>query len=238
MSSSSNIEKIIEKQARFWEVRERIAQEGGEPARRALAHLSEGPWITVSKQWGSGSEGLARRLADELHWQWFDKEILSAIAHQTHSCEEILSRLDEHAIGSINDYLAQMVVSEDPGQAAYLQQLVRVVMGLAKQGNAIILGRGANFVLHPRFGLRVRLIAPLEVRVGRVAAAEGRSEASVRPRVEANDAQQTAFIRQVFGRDLDDPLGFDLVINTGSLDEESATRAVLAALRQKLQARG
>jgi cytidylate kinase len=236
MTSSSNIEKIIEKQARFWEVRERIAEEGGEAAQRALAHLAEGPWISISKQWGSGSRELARRLADELQWQWFDKQILTAIADHTHSCEQILHRLDEHAIGSINDYVSQMVVSEDPGQATYLHQMVRVVMGLAKQGNAIIVGRGANFFLDPRFGLRVRLVAPLEKRVARVAADEGRSLDSARSEIEQNDAQQAAFIRQVFGRDIDDPLGFDIVVNMGDLDEDTGMRAIIAALRQKIQA--
>jgi len=236
MTSSSNIEKIIEKQARFWEVRERIAEEGGEAAQRALAHLAEGPWISISKQWGSGSRELARRLAVELHWQWFDKQILTAIADHTHSCEQILHRLDEHAIGSINDYVSQMVVSEDPGQATYLHQMVRVVMGLAKQGNAIIVGRGANFFLDPRFGLRVRLVAPLEKRVARVAAAEGRSLDSARSEIEQNDAQQAAFIRQVFGQSIDDPLGFDIVVNMGDLDEDTSMRAILAALRQKIQA--
>ncbi len=238
MTSASNIEKIIEKQARFWEVRERIAEEGGEAAQRALVHLAEGPWISISKQWGSGSQELAAKLAEELHWQYFDKEILTAIAEHTHSREKILARLDEHAIGSINDYIAQMVVSENRGQAAYLHEMIRVVMGLAKQGNAIIVGRGANFFLNPRFGLRIRVVAPFEERVARVAEARGHTEAAAKNEVEKNDAQQAAFIRQVFGKDINDPLGFDLVLNMGEMDVETAAQAVLAALRQKLQARG
>ena len=63
-------------------------------------------------------------------------------------------------------------------------------MGLAKQGNAIIVGRGANFFLDPTYGLRVRLVAPLEKRVARVSAAEGRSSGSARSEIEQNDAQQ------------------------------------------------
>jgi cytidylate kinase len=236
MSSSSGIEKIIEKQARFWEVRERIASEGGQAARRALAHLAQGPWISISKQWGSGSRDVANALAERLHWQWFDREILTAIAEHTKSREEILSRLDEHAIGSINDYIAQMIVSEDPGQATYLKEMVRVVMGLARQGNAIIVGRGANYFLDSRFGLRVRLVAPLEQRVARVATLDDRSPEDARREVERNDNQQAAFIRQVFNRNIDDPVGFDMVLNMGSLSLDSATHAILAALRRKLQA--
>jgi cytidylate kinase len=238
MPGSFNIESIIERQAKFWEVRQRIAEEGGDAARRALAHLSEGPWITISKQWGSGAEVIASKLADELHWQSFDKEILAVIAEHTHSREVILSRLDEQAIGSVNDYLSQMVVPNDPGQAAYLQQMVRVVWGLAKQGNAIIVGRGANFFLNPQFGLRVRMMAPLEQRVARVAKKEALNEQDARSLVQQHDAEQAAFIRQVFACDINDPMGFDLVINMGGIDTETAVHTILASLRQKLQARG
>lgn len=236
MPKPSDIERIIERQARFWEVRERIAVEGGEAARRALAHLAEGPWITISKQWGSGAEEVAAQLAEELHWQWFDKEIVAAIAHQTHSVEAILSRLDEQAIGAVNDYLTQMVVPNDPGQAAYLQEMVRVVWGLAKQGHAIIIGRGANFFLDPKFGLRVRLVAPLDDRVRRVSVKEQLSREQARAVIQRHDAEQAAFIRQVFNREINDPLGFDMLLNMGGIDTTTAAEAIAAALRRKLQA--
>jgi cytidylate kinase len=235
MSKLSDIGKIIERQARFWEVRERIATEGGEAARRALAHLSEGPWVTISKQLGCAAGPVAARLAQDLHWQAFDKEILAAIADHTHSRAAVLSRLDEQAIGSINDYLAQMVVFNDPGQAAYLQQLVRVVWGLAKQGNAIIVGRGANFFLNPRFGLRVRLVAPLEFRIRRVAEVEEIDEISAKGLILKNDADQAAFIRQVFGRDIDDPTAFDLMLNMDMIGVETAALTIESALRSKLR---
>ena len=236
MTKPQNIEKILERQARYWDVRERIAAEGGESARRAMAHLAEGPWITISRQTGALGQELARRLADELHWQAFDKEILSAIAENSHTREAVLSRLDEEATGTVKDYLSQMVVPGDPGQAAYLEHMVRVVWGLARQGNAIILGRGANYFLDPRFGLRVRLIAPFDARVERVARREGLAPRDAAERVRRNDAGQAAFIRQVYGREIDDPAGFDLVLNMGALEVGTAAGAILAALRHKLQA--
>lgn len=238
MTRPLNIEAMLERQARYWDVRERIAAEGGESARRALAHLAEGPWITISRQAGALGQEVAHRLADELHWQAFDKEILSAIAENSNTRAAVLSRLDETATGTVNDYLSQMVVRGDPGQAAYLEHLVRVVWGLARQGNAIILGRGANYFLDPRFGLRVRLIAPFDTRVERLAQREGLAPRDAAERVRRNDVRQAAFIRQVYGREVDDPSGFDLVLNMGALDVETAASAILAALRHKLQAPG
>jgi len=207
-----DIEKIIERQAKFWEVQRRTAAEGGEEARRELAHLSEGPCISVSKQWGSGGDEVARRIADELG----------------------LSRLDEHAIGGFNDYMTQLLMPHALGQITYLQAMTRVIWGLARQGRAVILGRGANWILNPEYGLRLRVVASLEERVARVADKDGLSIADSEKQVRGHDAEQIAFIRQVFDRDINDPLGYDVMLNLGSLDIDQATQIAIAAMRHKL----
>jgi cytidylate kinase len=234
MAGGTQIEQIIERQAKFWEVRRRLAAEGGDAAKRALAHLSEGPWVTVSKQLGSNGVELARELGRELGWQVFDREIVASIAAQTEMRDAVLSRLDERAISAFNDYLTQMLVPNDPGQLAYLAKLVSVIWGLARQGNAIILGRGANWFLNARFGLRLRTIAPLEIRADRVAREEGIGLAEAGRRIKEHEAKQSAFIRQVYGRDIDDPLGYDVLLNTGEIDLGVASRIVLQALQAKL----
>lgn len=235
MVHGKNIEQIIERQARFWEVRERLAEEGGEQAERALAHLNEGPWLTVSKQLGSGGVELAQRLGRELNWQLFDREIVVSIAEERQLKEAVLSRLDEQAIGSFNDYIAQLLVPNDPGQLAYLEELVRVIWGLARQGNAIILGRGANWFLNATYGLRARVIAPFELRAERIAREEGITIVQAGKKVKEHDVKQAAYIHQVYGRDINDPLGYDLTLNTGELDLESCAVITLAALRRRLE---
>jgi cytidylate kinase len=236
MAGGKHIEQIIERQAQFWEVRRRLAQEGGEEAERAVAQLQEGPWVTISKEWGARGVDLAHILAQELDWQVFDREIVAAIAEQTSMREAVLSRLDEQAIGAFNDYVRQMLVPNDPGQLAYLQELAKVIWGLARQGNAIILGRGANWFLDSRHGLRVRVIAPLEVRVAYLARQDETPLVEAGKRIKEFDAKQAAFIQQIYGREITDPLGYDLTINTGELTLETAKRIVLSALESKLAA--
>jgi len=121
------------------------------------------------------------------------------------------------------------------GQAGFLLEMTRVVWAVGRQGKAIVLGRGANWVLDSRFGLRVRLVAPVEVRVERVAEQEGLVRADAEKRVAAHDGEQQAFIRQAFGRRIDDPMGYDLVVNLGQLDPVGAAEAVLVALQRKLE---
>lgn len=231
MPSGKQIEQLIERQAKFWEVRQRLAGEGGEEARQALAHLGEGPWITVSKQWGSGGVELAQRIGEEMNWQVFDREILITISENTKMKQTVLSRMDERAIGAFNDYIVQLLVPSDPGQLTFLREMVRVIWGIARQGNAVIVGRGANWILDPLYGLRIRIMAPLEHRLQRLPEA---TEREIRER----DAEQVSFIQRVYGKRIDDPEGYDLMLNMQSMDFETAVDVVMAALRKKLLAAG
>jgi len=234
MSKLPNIEQILERQARSWELRRRLAGEGGEAAREALAHLTEGPWMTISRQLGSGGDELGKRLGERLGWQVYDREILTEIARQTHSRERVLAQLGEQAIAPFQEFIARLLVRDDPSQLSYLKELAHVVWGLARQGQAIILGRAANWFLDDEYGLRVRVVAPSEVRVERAAQEAGCGIAQARKLVQAHDSMRSAFIEQYFGQNVNDPQGYDLVLNTGALEIDAAVEIVLTALRSKL----
>ncbi|HXH27499.1 MAG TPA: cytidylate kinase-like family protein [Candidatus Polarisedimenticolia bacterium] len=234
MPHARSVELIVERQAKLWEERQALSHAGGEAARRALVHLSEGPWITLSRQLGTGGADFGRRLADRLGWQVYDHEILERIARQTHTAERILARLDEHAVGRLRDILAHFMLSGASDQPAFLREMTRVIFALARQGKAIIRGRGANWLLDHQYGLRVRLIAPQEVRVKRLARVDRITAAEAERRVRQHDLDMQAFTRQVFRRDIDDPHGYDLILNIATLPLEAAVEATTAALHGKL----
>ena len=229
MDKLPTVEAILERQAKAWEMNRRLAdRETGAAARK-------GPWITVSRQLGSGGTELAQRLGQELEWQVFDQEILTTIARHTHTRETVLAQLDERAIGPLIDYIWRVLDPKIPGQVDFLQEMLRVVWGLAQQGNAIIVGRGANWFLDPRYGLRLRIVAPFEARV-RYLVDKRRLPASEAERdIRDNDARQEDFVRKVFARDIDDPLGYEMLINMGSTDLETAATVAVAALRLRVR---
>jgi cytidylate kinase len=225
MVTLPNVEAILERQAKLWDMQRCMNRE----ARAGATGKQEdfgGPWICVSRQLGSGGTELARRLGVELGWEVYDRQILETIAGHTHTRSAVLSRLDERTVGPMIEYIRRLLDPEIPGQTDFLQQMLRVIWGLARQGNTIIVGRGANWFLDPRSGLRVRVVAPFDVRVARLA----RGEKPVRQ----NDERQSNFVRKVFGQAIDDPLGYDLVLNTGSVDLSSAVRASVAALQPRI----
>lgn len=232
---SLKLDDLIDKQVKLWEVRRRLAEEGGSVARKELVHLEYGPWLSISRQIGSGGGSLARRVADRLGWQVFGREMLAAIAEQAHTRRRILSRLDEKAVSGLSEIINHLLAPESLSQGAFIRELMEVMIAIARQGRAVVLGRGANWVLEPGFGLRVRVVAPLEKRVETVAARKGINHGEARKLVLRMDDQKSAFIRQVYGKNIDDTLGYDLVVNTGSIDETAAENIVIAALHRKLE---
>ena len=236
IDETANLDQLINRQMTLWEVRQKLAREGGEQARRELAHLKEGPWITLSRQSGSGGSALANSLAAKLGWQVFDKEILSAIARHDPAREKILSRLDEHAVSALQDYLTRLMDPEAMSRNVYAHEVAQIICTLARQGRAILVGRGANWLLDPRYGLSVRVVAPLPVRVQRIARQRGIEPALAEHALRSEDMELAAFIRQLYRREIDDPTGYDLILNLGHLETEAAADALVTALRRKLGA--
>jgi hypothetical protein len=228
------IERLIQRQIHESDLRRRLADEGSESARRGFAHLPEGPWISFSKQLGSDANRIAEILGKKLGWQIYDKEIVEAIARETHSRDRLLSRLDEKAVGRFEELLNVLLVPDHLDQLTYLKEMGKVIWALARHGNVILLGRGANWFLDSRYGLRIRAIASFDTRTRRVAERDGIGAKEAERKVRAADAGRAAFIRQVYHRDIDDPLGYDLVVNTNLLGATSAAEAVHAALLTKV----
>lgn len=230
MSPSRSREELVEQQALSSEIHKRTLAEAGSAT---SGRVQEGPWITLSRQIGSGGAALGYILAGRLGWQVFDQELLARVAEKTRASRTTLAQLDESAVGALRGALAHMVVPDDPGQAAYLQEMGHAILDCARAGKAIIVGRGANWLLDPRFGLRIRVVAPIAQRVARIAQREAIDSAEAERRIRQNDEKRRGFIRQVFGKDIDDPFGYDLVLNSGALDLPVAAEMIVGALAAK-----
>jgi len=236
IGDSANLDQLINRQMNLWDVRQKLAREGGEAARLEFAHLKEGPWITLSRQPGSGGTDLARLLGTKLGWQVFDREILSAIAHNDPAREKILSRLDEHAVGVFQDFLSNVMVHEAVSRNVYAHDIAQLIWTLARQGRAILVGRGANWLLDPHYGIRIRVVAPRPFRAARIARLRQIEPALAEERLRKEDEDLAAFIRQLYRKEIDDPAGYDLILNLEHLEAEAAVEAVITALRRKLGA--
>lgn len=227
MSRARSVQGLVEQQARWTNLR-RLLED------RPLCETSgEHHWVSISRQMGSGGSLLARAIGERLGWSVLDREIVVEIARGMHRPEPVVAAHDERPSGPLDDYLSYLMVPGDPGQNRFLEEMVATIRSIAKTRNAVIVGRGANWFLESKCGLKLRIVAPVEHRVDLLAQRIGISRDEAVRRLHDADAEQRTFIRQAFGREIDDPLGYDLVVNLGSIPLDAATGVVLTALERK-----
>ena len=99
-------------------------------------------------------------------------------------------------------------------------------------GSVVLLGRGAGFVPRSRPRLDVRVIAPLDQRVERVAVQRELNRQQAQKICERTDKERGDFVRRLFDADWADPSHYDLVINTAKLDIPTAVTLLETAWRQ------
>ena len=120
------------------------------------------------------------------------------------------------------------------GDTRYLEALESVVRELAKSPSLVIRGRGSQFILKDHPGsLHVLVVAPLDARVKRVMKDLKIDEEAAREEIRRFDTSRHQFVKRYFQADLEDPLHYDLVINTGGLSFQAAASLTISAFRSK-----
>jgi cytidylate kinase len=194
--------------------------------------------LIISREKGAGGNAVARLVGKRLGWQVFNNEIVDEIAQKAHVRRRLIESLDERDRATIQDTIQeaidQLLNPEEIGTSDYLGYLKQVVLTLGHQGDVIIVGHGAQFILPGQFGLSVRMVAPIEARIRRIADKARPSLAAARVEVERIDRERVKLIRRHFGHDVTDPLSHDLIINTAAISVEAAAEIVLTALQRKL----
>jgi len=107
---------------------------------------------------------------------------------------------------------------------------MKVIGAIGEHGRAIIVGRGANFVIPPENRFRLRIVAPQNVRIANVARTFDVTTEDAKRRIIRTESDRRAFVRKYFNADIADPVNYDFVINTGALEIDKAVDAVIAAL--------
>jgi cytidylate kinase len=218
---SRNPSQIIDEQMFRW-TRFRGGAETLEPGRAK-------PCITMSPQMGSLGLGVAKKLAETLQFDLYERELVELIAQTANVRRHLVESVDEHTQGAIEAWMARQLGFL--AESDYVTNLSRVLLTLSHHGKAVVVGRGAQFVLDPASTLRIRIVAPFESRVQRVAKRDELTADQARAKVLGADADRAAFVRRHFDRDLEDARNYDLVLNTERLSIETCAELAQSAFK-------
>ena len=227
-----SIDHFVDQQISLWQEERRIAE------RKGIHAHTQRPMICISRQYGARGAAMGRMIADRLGFRYYSQELVHDIAEQAHVRQQVIESLDERVQDGIAEWVAGLVKRSGFAPPDYLRNLSRVVLTLGRHGKGVIIGRGAHFLLDPKATLRVRVIAPLEQRVARVAQRDELSEADAQAKVVRIDGERIAFNRQHYNADLADPIHYDLVVNAGTLGVEGAAEQTIQAFRFRFGSSG
>jgi len=233
-----DVEEYVKRQIAVFQANEllenRLEYRERRPGRGKEGDLFYGPYLLISREKGAGGNTVARLVGKRLGWQVFNNEIVDEIAQKAHVRRQLIESLDERDQTTIQDTIGQLLNPQEIGTSGYLGYLKQIVLTLGHQGDVVIVGRGARFILPGQFGLSVRMVAPIEVRIRRIADKARLSMKAARVEVERIDRERVKLVRRHFGHDVTDPLSHDLIINTAAISVEAAAEVVLTALQRKL----
>ncbi len=191
------------------------------------------PCITVSREPGAGGSEIARKLASDLKMDLMGGQIISRVAESTGMSEKVVATLDEKHVTTLDTWLASLFTARHLWPDVYLKHLTKVIGTIGQHGNAIIVGRGAQFILPVERIFRLRFIAPMEQRIVKVMKDRKCNRDEAESYVTKADADRAAFIKKYFREDIADPSHYDLVLNTAGLSVDQATEIVKASFRAK-----
>lgn len=181
--------------------------------------------VAMSETLGSLGNEIGRALAHALGYEFADREIIAKAAEQFGESVVELAHVTEE-----KPTLWERVADT---KRHYLLSVEAVLLEMAARDNVILSGRGSTILLAPiPHALRVRITAPAPVRARRVEETQGLTHEAAFDVVEQTDRERAARIRFLYHVDWDDPLAYDLVLNTERVPAERAVALIREALSE------
>jgi cytidylate kinase len=202
--------------------------------------------VTISRQTGSGAHAVAEGLAAYLQahapgqsrpWTVFDRNLVERVLEDHNLPRRLASFMPEDRIPELADALDELLGAHPPSWTL-VQQTAETVLALAKQGNVILIGRGANIIAGKLDHVfHVRLVGSLDRRVEHIQELEGLEKRAARDIILREDRGRRRYLKKHFDKDLDDPLLYHLVINTDLVPYEKAAWIIGEAMLNRLHSR-
>lgn len=198
--------------------------------------------ITIYKDFASGGRELGRLLAKKLGYHYVDKYLFQKVAGDLDVSEGTLESFEQSREYRISNLFSsafskgyiQRIVGYDKSvveEREYQKSLKNLILGVAKEDDAVIIGRAAHYFLRDmENSYRFRVVAPLEWRIKYAVEKLGLSPSQAERVIGKRDKNQAWFHRSVCGENFDSPLFFHLTLNMSLISLDKVSELVLSVV--------
>lgn len=181
--------------------------------------------IAIEREYASGGNEIGKRLAKELGYKLYDRNILLEAARNLGIPAAHIENLEETSSGSFLFNLYKTALGgqgTDEDRLSLSEKLYheekRIIERTAEEGNCIIVGRAAGYILREKKNcLKVFIYADKEKRIRRAIEKEGIKKEEVEAALKKNDKRRSDFYNSATQWEWGNPKYFDLCMNSAEL---------------------
>jgi len=186
--------------------------------------------ITISRQVAALGDEVAGELAKKLGYKFITRKEIEKRIVELGFSESKLPKYDERKPG----FFASLTKDRDE----YLNYTQYAILEAAEKKNVIIIGRGAFAVLQnvPN-NISLRLVAEESTRIERLRKEFNWDEKQALQRIQESDANRQGFHSSFYNIDINDPVNYQLVLNTGVLSIETAVELIAKLVEKRISSK-
>lgn len=189
--------------------------------------MNTGTIITIGREYGSGGREVGKKLAQKLEIPYYDKELLTRAAKETHMSEDLFEAYDEKPTTSflyslVTDtynygYASPLLANMPLNQKVFLSQL-ETIKKIADEGPCVIIGRCADYALAERNNcVNVFIRGDLQKRIRRIADKYDLTDAKAKEMIHKTDKKRASYYDYYSNKKWGDSKSYDLCINSSIL---------------------
>lgn len=194
--------------------------------------------ITISRQFGSGGRTLGKKIAEKLNYPFADNEIIQMVAKEANVSSQWVENIEKEAGTKLSRILSRMVsqkwidrvLANEHGyidERIYLDYLVLIIAKIADEGDVVILGRGAQYILndHPD-AYHILLIDEKDSRVKFMEKHYDLTEKKALQIVNFEERRRVNLFKRMGKIDYENPTLYHMVLNMNRIDMDTALKLV------------
>ncbi|MFC1751426.1 AAA family ATPase [Pseudomonadota bacterium] len=158
---------------------------------------------------------------------------MESIAKSSRRRKVIVNSVDEKTRSAIQDLIHNLFNPEYLNDTTYINHLTKTILSIVHKHNAVILGRGSNFIVPSETSLNVLITAPKKIRISRAMEYDKLTFKEAQKRINKTSQERRDFISQYFHKRYTNPKHYDLILNTTYYDIDTASDLIISAFRKK-----
>jgi len=198
--------------------------------------------LTISRHFGAGGRTLGEMVAKKLGYTLYDDELIQMVAQKAKVSVSWVENMEKEAGGAFSKFITNLIprafmdrlLDDNKGyldEEIYIDILTKLIQKIGEEDNAVIVGRGAQYILRDQpHAFHVLMVADLEDRVQFMEDHYDLSPKQALQIVNRQDKRRMNLYRKFGREDYDNPELYHLVLNMSKLKLEKAVSVVLTLL--------